>query len=48
MDTQNVVYSYNGILLSLKKKKEENVTPPMTGVNIMLNEMCQSQETSTV
>ena len=33
---------------SALKKKEENVTPAMSGLNIMLNEICQSQQTSIV
>ena len=48
MDTQNVVYSYHGIYSALKEKRKENVTPATTGVNIMLSEIYQSQETSTV
>ena len=47
MDTQNVVYSYNGILLSLKIKRKGNVTAATIGVN-MLSEIYQSQEASTV
>ena len=49
MDKQNMVYTYNGMLFSLKKKEILTYTTTWVDLeNIMLREISQTERTNTV
>lgn len=44
MDKHNVIYTYNGILLSLKQEGYSDIVTAWVNLEDMLNEMSQSQK----